>query len=323
MNPSNKKIIISNSDIFEQKKLIFQKSYKYHADDDGKKDKILYVTDFDYTLTNKYNYETGEKYISSYDFYTREAFGGDQNYVIEARKKLFAKYLKYEEDLTIDENIRIGKLLEWNTEALKIMVTPEFTSDSIKKMIDLRMEQKVINIKKNIVEFYEKLIELNIPIIIISGGIKELIIEYLRLFNIKGLDEYIAKGRLSFIANEFIFDEKTKKCIGFNKDVIYGYNKSDHVAKLVHEKYPNVENVFVLGDLETDYKSIEKLNLDKDKNIIGIGFLYYYPDEVKDEKFKIDNNEKINLFKKYYDVNILMDEGYDYPCELLNIFKGY
>ena len=61
--------------------------------------------------------------------------------------------------------------------------------------------------------------------------------------------------------------------------------------------------------------------MDKNKNVIGIGFLYYYPEEVKDEKFKIDNNEKIEIYKKYYDVNILMDEGYDYPCELLNIFK--
>ena len=323
MNPSNlnQKIIISNPDIFEHKKLIFQKSFKYHNDDDGKKDKILYVTDFDYTLFNKFNYETGDKYISSYDMYTREAFGGAQNFIIEERKKLFAKYLKYEEDLTIDENIRKEKLLEWNTEGLKLMAIPEFTFDSIKKMIELKKNKKNVNIKNNLIEFYEKLIELNIPIIIISGGIKEIIIEFLCSYNIKGFEEYIKRGRLNFIANEFIFDEKTKKCIGMNNDVIYGYNKSEHLAKLVHEKYPNIENIFVAGDLETDYMAIEKLNLDKNKNIIGIGFLYYYPDEVKNEKFKLDDNEQIKNFKKYFDINILMDEGYDYPCKLLNLFN--
>ena len=298
MNPSklNKKIIISNIDILEQKKIIFQKSYKFHEDNDGRKDKVLFVSDFDYTLFNKFNYETGDKYISSYGIYNREAFGGDQNCVIEERKKLHDYYLKYEEDLTIDENIRKQKLYEWNKKAFDIIAHPDFTFDSIKTMVKLKNDKKFVNVKKNLNKFYEKLIELNIPIIIVSAGIKEIIIEFMRLFNIKGLDEYIAKGRLSFIANEFYFDEKTKKCIG-------------------------IENVFVFGDLETDYKSVEKLNLDKNKNVIGIGFLYYYPEEVKDEKFKIDNNEKIEIYKKYYDVNILMDEGYDYPCELLNIFK--
>ena len=169
-------------------------------------------------------------------------------------------------------------------------------------------------------KFYEKLIELNIPIIIVSGGIKEIIIEFMQLLNIKGFNDYIKRGRLSFIANEIFFDENTKKCIGYNKNVIYGFNKSEYVAKLVHEKYPNVENVMVFGDLDTDYKSIEKLNLDKNKNVIGVGFLYYYPNEVKDEKFKIDDNDSLEFFKKFFDVNLLMDEGYDYPIELLNIF---
>ena len=202
------------------------------------------------------------------------------------------------------------------------MAHPEFTSDSVKKMVQLKNNNKFIKIKKNLKKFYEKLIELNIPIIIVSGGIKEIIIEFLHLLNIKLLDDYIKNGRLSFIANEFYFDEKnSNKCIGYNKDVVYGFNKADHLQKLVREKYPNVENVFVFGDLDTDYKSIEQLNLDKNKNIIGVGFLYYYPEEYKDVKFDIYNNDKIERYKTIFDICLLMDEGYDYPIELLNIFK--
>ena len=321
---SNKKIIISNPEILKQKKSIFQKSYIYHTDNDVKKDKILIVTDFDFTLFNKFNYETGDKYPSSFGMYNQSVFGGDQEKVIEARKKLHSIYLKYEEDLAIDDNIRREKLLEWNVKALEIMLHPEFTSDSVKKMVELKNDAKLISFKKNIKKFYEKLIELNIPILIVSGGIKEIIIEFMHLLNIKGLDDYIKNGRLSFIANEFYFDEKNNnKCIGYNKDVIYSFNKADHVEKLVHEKYPNVENVFVFGDLDTDYKSIEKLNLDKNKNIIGVGFLYYYPEEIKDKKFKLDNNAKIERFKEIFDISLLMDEGYDYPIELLNIFKNH
>ena len=316
----NKKIIITDPHILEQKKLIFQKSFKYHDDNDGTKDKIIFISDFDYTLFNKYNYETGDKYTSSYGMYNQDVFGGNQETVIEARKKLHAYYLKFEEDISIDENIRKEKLLEWNVKALELMAHPKFTKESVKKMVELKYNDKFVNIKKNVSKFYEKLIELNIPIIIVSGGIKEIIIEFMQLLNIKGFNDYIKKGRLSFIANEILFDENTKKCIGYNKNVIYGFNKSEYVAKLVHEKYPNVENVMVFGDLDTDYKSIEKLNLDKNKNVIGVGFLYYYPNEVKDEKFKIDDNDSLEFFKKFFDVNLLMDEGYDYPIELLNIF---
>ena len=316
----NKKIIITDPHILEQKKLIFQKSFKYHDDNDGTKDKIIFISDFDYTLFNKYNYETGDKYTSSYGMYNQDVFGGNQETIIEARKKLHAYYLKFEEDISIDENIRKEKLLEWNVKALELMAHPKFTKESVKKMVELKYNDKFVNIKKNVSKFYEKLIELNIPIIIVSGGIKEIIIEFMQLLNIKGLNEYIKRGRLSFIANEILFDENTKKCIGYNKNVIYGFNKSEYVAKLVHEKYPNVENVMVFGDLDTDYKSIEKLNLDKNKNVIGVGFLYYYPNEVKDEKFKIDDNDSLEFFKKFFDVNLLMDEGYDYPIELLNIF---
>ena len=318
---SKNKIIISNPDVLEQKKAIFQKSYTYHSDNDSKKDKILFVSDFDYTLFNKYNYSNGDKYISSFGMYNQEVFGGDQEKLIQQRRKLHDIYLKYEEDVTIDENIRKEKLLEWNIKALNIMAHPDFPLDSIKKMVELKNDSKFINFKENVCEFYEKLIELNIPILIVSGGIKQIIIEFLKLLNIKGLEEYIKKGRLSFISNELFFDENTNKCVGYNKNVIYGFNKSDYVEKFVHEKYPNVENIFVFGDLDTDYKSIEKLNLDKNKNIIGVGFLYYYPEEIKDEKFQIDNNKQLERYKGIFDINLLMDEGYVYPKELLNIFK--
>lgn len=317
-----KTIIISSPEILEAKKEIFKKSYIKHSDLDEKKDKILFVTDFDYTLFNKFNYITGDKYISSFGIYNQDVFGGDQENIVKNRKILHGTYLKYEEDVSIDINIRKEKLLEWNTKAMKLLAHPEFTKESIHKMLELKNDEKFINFKKNVTKFYEKIIELNIPIIFVSGGIKEIIIEFIKLLNIKGFDDYMNKGRVSFIANSFIFDEKTKKCIGYNKDIIYGFNKSEYVEKLVKEKYPNYENVFVFGDLDTDYMSIEKLNLDKDKHIIGIGFLYYYPEEVKDDKFDWENNEKIERYKKIFDVNLLCDEGYDFPLELLlNIFK--
>ena len=309
------RIIISNQKILENKKDIFKKSYN------KQEDKIIVVTDFDYTLFNKFNYSTGEKYDSSYGMYNKDVFGGSQKDFQEKRKMLHNLYLKYEEDFSIDEEIRKEKIKEWNTRALGYMLHPNFTRDSVRKMVEIINDKKGIDFKKNVVKFYEKLIELNIPIIIVSGGIKEIIIEIIKLLNIKGLDDYIKRKRMLFVGNEFIFDENNK-CIDFNKNIIYGFNKSEYVKKLVDENFPNVENAFVLGDLDTDYKSIEKLNLDKDKNIIGIGYVYFSPNDLKNKDFDYEDNPLINSFKKIFDINLLMDEGYDYPLELLNIFEN-
>ena len=309
------RIIISNPKILENKKDIFKKSYN------KQEDKIIGVTDFDYTLFNKFNYSTGEKYDSSYGMYNKDVFGGSQKDFQEKRKMLHSIYLKYEEDFSIDEEIRKEKIKEWNTRALGYMLHPNFTRDSVRKMVEIINDKKGIDFKKNVVKFYEKLIELNIPIIIVSGGIKEIIIEIIKLLNIKGLDDYIKRKRMLFVGNEFIFDENNK-CIDFNKNIIYGFNKSEYVKKLVDENFPKVENAFVLGDLDTDYKSIEKLNLDKDKNIIGIGYVYFSPNDLKNKDFDYEDNPLINSFKKIFDINLLMDEGYDYPLELLNIFEN-
>ena len=316
------KIVISNEKILENKKEIFKKSFKKHEDNNGTKDKILVVTDFDYTLFNKYGYNSGKKYDSSYGMYNKDVFGGNQKDFEDKRKMLHSLYLKYEEDQTIDENIRKEKILEWNTRALGFMLHPNFNRDSVRKMVEIKNSKNGIDFKKNVVKFYEKLIELNIPIIIVSGGIKEIIIEVLKLLNIKGLDEYIENKRILFVANEFIFDE-SNKCVDFNKNIIYGFNKSEYVKKLVDENFPNIENVFVLGDLDIDYKSIEKLNLNKDKNVIGIGYVYFNPEVLKNKDFDYQNNTQINEYKKIFDINLLMDEGYDYPLELLNIFQNH
>ena len=314
------KIIISDNNILENKKNIFKKSFNKNKDNNEKKGKIIVVTDFDLTLFNKYNYSTGQKYESSFGMYNQDVFGGNQKDFKEKRIMLHDIYAKYEDNFSISEKIKEDKMREWGAREMEFMIHPNFTRDSIRKMVELKNEKNLIYFKKNVREFYEKLIELNIPIIIVSGGIKEIIIEILKLMRIRGLENYIKRKRMLFIANEFIFDENNN-CLDYNRNIIHGYNKSEYVKKIIDENFPDYENVFVLGDLTTDYKAIKKLNLDKNKNIIGIGYIYFSPEDLKNKDFDIRNNIKVNEFKKIFDINLLMDEGYDYPLSLLNIFK--
>ena len=110
---NHQKIIFSDEKILEKKMKTFKNSYKNHRNEEnGKKDTILVVTDFDYTLFNKYNYITGVKYDSSYGMYNQDVFGGDQKNFENKNKIIDDIYLKYDEDFTINEKIRKEKMKE-------------------------------------------------------------------------------------------------------------------------------------------------------------------------------------------------------------------
>ena len=312
------KIIITNENILSSKKDTFKKSYTFNATDNGLNDKIIVISDFDFTLNNKFNYETGKRYESSYGCFDKGVFGCDQEKFTKERLETRAKYIKYEEDNSFPLELRKEKLYEWNKIALKHMSDENFTRDHVKLMIENNREQ--IHFKKNVKEFYEKLIKLNIPIILVSGGVKEMIEEMLKMLNIEGLDDYFKRKRIFIIANEFKFDEKTKKCTGIREDIVYGYNKPEYVKNLVDKYFPNIENILVLGDLVTDYESISLLKMNKDKNVIGIGFIFFTPSEYK-KGIDVNNNENIKFYQTVFDIVLLLDEGYDYPLKLLSIFS--
>ena len=105
MNRLTTKIFFDEQKL-ENKKQIFKKSYINHKDFDGKRDKIIVVTDFDFTLFNKYNYSTGEKYDGSFGMYNQDVFGGDQKNFLKKRKNLYNTYIKYEEDFSIEKKLR-------------------------------------------------------------------------------------------------------------------------------------------------------------------------------------------------------------------------
>ena len=43
---------------------------------------------------------------------------------------------------------------------------------------------------------------------------------------------------------------------------------------------------------------------------------------LKIKDFDYQNNIQLNTFKKIYDINLLMEEGYDYLLNLLSIFEN-
>ena len=99
--------------------------------------------------------------------------------------------------------------------------------------------------------------------------------------------------------------------------MIYPFNKNLIIKKILDKNYKGFESIIIVGDLITDYQSINELDIDKEKNVIGIGFLDYEPKKMNIVK----NNYKNDIiFKEYFnvfDIVLLNDQGYDYIIDIL------
>jgi 2-hydroxy-3-keto-5-methylthiopentenyl-1-phosphate phosphatase len=309
LNNMNQLIEITNINNFSSKLQNFITSFKT-------KKNLALLTDFDFTITKLYNYQKNKTLGSSYRFYDEGLIGGDQQKITKAQDDLCKKYINYERDTSIDIKIREEKMHEFYSKSLDIYINPKFTRDSIGKMLE-KLKDK-FEIRKYLKEYFELLIELEVPIIIISGGIKEVIIDLLKQ-SIKDFELYCIQKKIVIIANELIFD-KEKGCIGYSPDVIYTFNKSYFVKKIIEKDFPQIENYLIFGDHLNDYDSVQDLNLSQE-HIIGFGFINIKPEYIEDESKKKEITNNIEDFKKIYDVNLIGDTDFLFMLKIMEMFK--
>lgn len=305
----NQLIEITNINNFSSKLQNFITSFK-------NKKNLAVLIDFDFTITKLYNYQKNKTLGSSYRFYDESLIGGDQQKVIKAQDDLCNIYIKYERDTSIDIKIREEKMHEFYSKSLDIYINPKFTRDSIGKMLE-KLKDK-FEIRNYLKEYFELLIELEIPILIVSGGIKEVIIDLLKQ-TIKDFELYCMQKKIVIIANELIFD-KEKGCIGYSPDVIYTFNKSYFVKSIIEKNFPQIENYLIFGDHLNDYDCVLDLNLTQD-HIIGFGFINIKPEYIEDESKKKEIKKNIEDYKRVYDVNLIGDTDFLFMLKIMELFK--
>ena len=305
-------IEISNNQNIENKIKNLISSYKSNPKN------ILLITDFDFTITKRYNYEKNISLNSSYRFYDESLIGGNQERVVEIQNELCNKYMKYETDASFDKKIREQKVHEFYSKSLDVYINPKFTRNSIGIMLD-KFKDK-FELRKYTKEFFELLIELEIPIIIVSGGVKEVIIDLLKKC-INNFELYLEQKKIIIIANELYFEEG-KGCTGYSKDVIHAFNKSNFVKETIQKNFNDIKNVIILGDHINDYDSAEELKISKD-NILGIGFLNVKPEYINDETQKENIKKNLEEYNKVYDVNLVGNTDFTFMINLLKLFKEH
>ena len=271
-------IIISNPEKFAELKKIFvaQGAQKLHI-----------LTDFDRTLTRAVmNGKSSQSPVAL----IRDGNYLTPDYAPKAHA-LFDLYhpIEIDSDVTLEEKNK--KMHEWWQKHVDLLIASGLTMGVMREIVS----QGAIRFRENTMEFIDCLHEKNIPLVIMSAGLGDMIEECLR-----------QAGRLyenvHVIANLFEFDAKGN-AIQVKEPIIHSLNKHETAIQAFpfFEAVQERRNVLLLGDGLGDLGMVEGFPYD---NLMRIGFL--------------NENVEGNLekFQKNFDVIICNDGPMDFVLDL-------
>ena len=269
------------------------------------KEKLVIVTDFDFTLTKKYKENNSNILYSTWGVI--EKTGVLSENALQKTKELFDKYYPLENDVTIDAEIREKFSKEWYMQALEVLIEEKLSKDDFEKM--LKNSENNYYFRYGVLELFSLVIKYKIPLFIISAGIYDIIEKsFYYLLGIK-LKEY---DFIHLIANKFNYDSNNT-LLSYNKSIIFPFNKGDILKDIFHKYHTNDSYIIVMGDHINDADAIKHIDYEEE---IKIGFLNIIEDSlsIKQQKLK-------EIFTLKYDVLIENDGNLNFIIELIKQIK--
>lgn len=248
------------------------------------KNNFFVVADFDQTLTEG-------KAQSTWQVTAGSEHLGDE--YIKRRDELYNYYRPKEIDPNIPDNEKCKLMNKWWKQHIDLF----FEYGLNRAMINESIQQCNLKYRKGAKEFLQKMNEYDIPVIIISAGIGNVIENFLKIQN----DYY---NNIKIVSNFINFENEEMK--GLHGEIIHALNKNivnlDDTSKSV---LSNKDKILLLGDGLADLKMISE----NDKNrAITVGFL----------EENIDEN--LDIFNKNFDIVITNEGTFE---DVNNILKIY
>lgn len=291
--------VIKESLIFSNKETFLHKLSSL------KNKRTVIVADFDYTFSLRYLNNT--QLYSSYCFLENSSFVTSHNPNFkEDLNSLLTNYAHYETDTSLDFEFRKSKVREWFMKSFELYIKQKIPKSEFIHMVKEAYNKNKFFFRKNLKEFIQRLIEYDIPLIIISGGIRETIEILFREYLQELYTELTNKKLLTILANTFTYDSNNF-ISGITTPIVYTFNKSTFVSEVVNSDR-NVDTVVVLGDHLNDYDSIKDTNV---PNTIGVGFINVDPSKDCDPK-------EIDKYNKVYDCSIMYDGSFNYVNTIID-----
>ena len=279
----DKNIIILRPEELEKKKqtILSEGMNKFHV-----------IADFDRTLTKAF--VKGQK-CSTVIAQIRNGKYLTPDYALRAHG-LFDKYHPIEIDSKIPLKEKEEKMHEWWKAHFELLIECGLNKKVIKEIV----AKGEVGFRKGVDEFIDYLHKQNIPLIIMSAGPGDMILEYLK-------KEKRFYYNVNVIANSYKFDKKglvTK----IKEPIIHSLNKHETSIKAlpIYKELLQRKNVLLLGDGLGDLGMIEGFPYD---NLISVGFL--------NESI----GENLEKFKENFDVVITNDGDFSFINNFLSKFK--
>ncbi|KAI9916135.1 hypothetical protein PsorP6_018005 [Peronosclerospora sorghi] len=261
-------------------------------------EKLVVIADFDYTLTPAYK-PTGERAPSTHGLLmTCKALGPR---LASLGRQIFAKYYPIEQSATLTNDEKLPLMVEGWTATHALFIEHGISKRDIRDAV----EASDLKLRDGFFETFELLARANVPTLIFSAGLYDVIHAV--------LDKEYAKTRtktpppnVHVISNMMRFDEK-EKAVEFEGTLIHSLNKNA-TAVIGTEFWKKCQlekrcNILLLGDSLSDCNMTNGLEFTED-DILRIGFL------------NEDADKKLDLYLQHFDV-VLTNDSTLWPVELL------
>lgn len=232
------------------------------------------ILDFDKTITSKNSIDS---WMAVIDF---DIYGEKCKKEIE---ELNNQYAPIELDYTLEEKVKEQYMIEWYQKSMDLLYHHKLTYLNLKKAL----QKNKIEFRKGAKKFFKELKEKNIPVIILSAGIGNVIEEFLKKEECYNDNVYIISNFIEFK------EDKMQKFTGM---MIHSMNKTlkGRLPKKIQDMVQQKQYAILCGDIVEDIQMAPKENL---QNTITIGFL----------NNKIEENLK--FYQQNYDVVLTEEEA--------------
>ncbi len=188
---------------------------------------------------------------------------------------LYEKYGPFELDYSIDDVTKSNYMKEWYSSVMDLAYSYGLTYSKLLTCV----KYGNMSFRDGFKDFLNCLHDYNIPIVILSAGIGNVIVEILKLNN-------CFYDNVHIVSNFIKFDND--KMLPFNDDIIHTSNKSIYkLPNCISKKIKCKDYILLFGDLIEDLNMVNTEDLNR---TITFGFL---------EK-NIDKN--FDIYKQYFDV---------------------
>ncbi len=216
-----------------------------------KKDNICIFIDFDKTITSNDSRD-------SWDAIANRKVMGEE--LANGLNVYYQKYGPIELDYTMAVQQKEKYIIEWYEKCMDLYYTYNLTKEKLKESVDYAG----LEMRQGAKDFLFKLYKNNVPVIILSAGIGNVIEQFLK-------EENCYYDNIMIISNFIKFDEN-ENMIKFSDNMIHSLNKNiDKLGDLkVKEKIKAKEYRIAIGDLVEDITMMGEYPEDKS---LKIGFL--------------------------------------------------